>query len=341
LLGELRAREESALRAELQLRQRQHDYDEIHAEQQQIRERRLAEEGLAATRFVLASTAPAELPAMSHQPAPSAAPYPAAIAVLQSEVERCRAQLVEANAQRDRARKLCAQGIMPRGELDAAEMRAATLASAHLAARERLEAALVEHRRKHTSMATEMNVARSDVGAERVQIEKLSSELRAMRALITTLEDRRDLLQRKRAQFELVTTRPGTVFGEELPRTVGQYFQKGAEICRVADTRQLLVRLQVPEREIGDVRLGHPIRLKVRAYPDRVFRGTVSKIGGESELDQHNQATYRVELMIENADGLLRPGMTAFARIDFGRQAVGRILLHKIKQALRPELWML
>ena len=34
-------------------------------------------------------------------------------------------------------------------------------------------------------------------------------------------------------------------------------------------------------------------------------------------------------------------GMTAFARIDFGRQMIGRILLHKIKQALRPELWML
>jgi hypothetical protein len=34
-------------------------------------------------------------------------------------------------------------------------------------------------------------------------------------------------------------------------------------------------------------------------------------------------------------------GMTAFARIDFDRQMVGRILLHKLKQALRPELWML
>jgi hypothetical protein len=33
--------------------------------------------------------------------------------------------------------------------------------------------------------------------------------------------------------------------------------------------------------------------------------------------------------------------MTAFARIDFGRQMIGQILLHKTKQALRPELWML
>jgi hypothetical protein len=48
-----------------------------------------------------------------------------------------------------------------------------------------------------------------------------------------------------------------------------------------------------------------------------------------------------VDLVIENTDDLLRPGMTAFARIDFGRRMIGRILLHKLRQALRPELWMI
>lgn len=120
----------------------------------------------------------------------------------------------------------------------------------------------------------------------------------------------------------------------------GRFFQKGEEICRVADTRQLLLRIQVPEREIGDVHVGHPVRMKVRSFPDRLFSGVVSKIGGESELDENRQATYRVELTIENNDGALRPGMTAFARIEFSRQMIGQIVLHKLKQALRPELWL-
>jgi hypothetical protein len=50
---------------------------------------------------------------------------------------------------------------------------------------------------------------------------------------------------------------------------------------------------------------------------------------------------YRVEMVIENTYDLLRPGMTAFARIDFGRWMIGRILLHKLRQALRPEMWMI
>jgi multidrug resistance efflux pump len=332
LLGELRAHGEAVARTELLLRQRRNDYDEINAEQRQIEERRRVEP--SAAKYLMAS-------AMQGGAPPPAAQYPAAFAVLQSDVDLRRARLEESRLQLDRARKLHVQGIVARSELDAAETQASALGIELAAARDRLEAALIEHRRKHTNVATEMQVARSDAGAASLQVEKLSGELRSLRGVIGTLEDRRDLLLRKRAQFELVTPRAGAVFGEDLPRSVGRHFQKGDEICRVADTRQLLVRIQVSEREIGDVSVGRPVRLKVRAYPDQTFHGKVVKIGGESELDQNQQAVYRVELMIENAEELLRPGMTAYARIEFGRQMVGRILLHKIKQALRPELWML
>ena len=141
--------------------------------------------------------------------------------------------------------------------------------------------------------------------------------------MIRVLESRLDLLRRKQAQFELLTPREGIVYGEELPRMVGRYFQKGEEICRVADTGQLLLRIQLPEREISDVRIGLPVRIKTRSYPERIFGGLVSKIGGESERDELNQTTYRVEIAIENSEQLLRPGMTAFARIDFDRRMLG------------------
>ena len=180
-----------------------------------------------------------------------------------------------------------------------------------------------------------------DLKAEQAQIQKLNGELIARQALIEALEQRLALFHGRRAQFELVTPFAGAVFGEDLPRQTGQHFRKGAEICRVADTHRLLLRIRVPETEIGDVQVGEPVRLKARAFPNQLFRGTVSRIGSESEPDEHRRMTYRVELIVENRDGLLRVGMTAFARIDFDRQIIGQILLHKLKQALRPELWML
>ena len=343
LLGELRAREESIARAEVNLRRRQMDHDESDSERRQIAERERAEP--SALKYLTASVVGAAPPAVGSaggrfQGAPAAA-YPAAIAALQSEADLRQARLSEAALHLDRTRRLYAEGIAPRSELEKAETSASTLAIEGAAARQRLEAFLIEHRRRHARLAIEMQLARSDVVAERLQDVKLNDEVRAVSALISTLSDRCDLLRRRLAQFELVTPRPGAVFGEDLPRMVGQYFAKGAEICRVADTRQLLARIRVSEREIGDVRVGYPVRLKVGAYPDHIFRGRVAKISGESETDQHNQAVYRVELVIENTDDLLRPGMTAFARIDFGRRMIGVILLHKLRQALRPELWMI
>jgi putative peptide zinc metalloprotease protein len=343
MLGELRARQESIARAELNLRRRQRDYDESDSERRQIQERERAEPNTL--KYLTASVSPtaslADGMAGGRGPGAAAVDYPAAIAVLESEADLRQARLSEAALHLDRARRLYAQGLAPRSELEKAETNASTLAIEGAAARRRLEAFLIEHRRRHADLTTEMRLAQSDVGAERLQAVKLNDELRAASALIFTLTDRRDLLRRRMAQLELLTPRAGAVFGEELPRQVGQYFPKGAEICRVADTRQLLARIQASEREVGDVRVGHPVRLKVGAYPDHIFRGRVAKIGGESETDQNNQVIYRVELVIENTDNLLRPGMTAFARIDFGRRMIGRILLHKLRQALRPELWMI
>src|SRR5262249_53477434 len=193
---------------ELQLRQRQTDFDEINGERQQIERRQIAEASARQPQILRISTASSS--EMNTPPERSAPSYPAALAALQAEVDSYRAQLTEAGAQRDRMRQLYAQGITPRSELDAAETRAATLTSALAAARERLEAALIEHRRKYGITTTEMNVARSDLGVERMQIAKLSDELKATREILVSLQQRRDLLQRKRAQFDLVTPRAGS-----------------------------------------------------------------------------------------------------------------------------------
>jgi hypothetical protein len=44
--------------------------------------------------------------------------------------------------------------------------------------------------------------------------------------------------------------------------------------------------------------------------------------------------------MLENSEGILRPGMSGFARISSGRKSIGLILAERIWRALRPELWM-
>lgn len=329
LLGEIRVREEATAQTRLELERRRHDFEEINTEREQINRRRAAAE----FRTVKASNASNH----SH----TVSPYPAALAALQADIDLLQVQLQEATAQADRSRSLFNKGVVSRSEIESAETRAETLALELVRARERMEAALIEHRRKHTGSSIEMKQANSEVRVEHLQTELLGSQLSAARELRGVIESRLSLLERKQGQYKLMTPQEGTIYGEELPRMKGRYLEKGEEICRVADTERLIVRIQLPEREMGEVRVGQGVRLKVRAETDRIFHGVVSKIGGEGELDENNQTSYRVEVEIENREGLLRPGMTAFARIDYGRRMIGWILMHKFKQLLRPELWML
>lgn len=332
LRGELRVQDEAAATARWQLAQRRRELSEAETEERQIQAalpRRADLQGGSHAAIILAS-APA-----------AAAQLPPALAAMQADAEQWRARLAEAGQQRQRLRILCAERIAARSDLEAVEAKWSALAFDLAAAQERLHAALIEHRRRYDSKQTDVNVAGASLSAGRAQTTSLTVQLAAAVRLRASFEDRLGLLERKRAQFALVAPVAGTVFGEDLQRMTGQFFPKGAEIFRIADTGALLVRVQVAEQSLGDIVVGNPVRVKTRAFPDRIFRGVVTKIGGESELDANGQRCYRVELTIHNQDGVLRPGMTVFVRATFGRHIVAWLAAHKLKQALRPEMWML
>jgi multidrug resistance efflux pump len=331
LAGERRMQQEIAATAQWQLSQRRREFNDIDGEQQQIRSR--FQNGHPAF-------APVARVSLAQSPSPAGA-LPPALAAMEAEADRVHAEWSEANRRRERARVLSAQGILSRSELDLAEQRAASLSSELAGARQRLSAALIEHERRHASVRTDLNVAGAHLSTAQAHSASLALQLEANRRLRDSLIERLSVLNLKRAQFAIPAPRAGTLFGDDLPRMLGQYFLKGQEICRIADIGEVLVRIQVGEEALSDIRLGQSVRVKTRAFPDRLFRGVVSKVGGESEAGQDGRRTYRLEFTIKNEEGLLRPGMTVFARADFGRRPIGWLLVHKLKQSLRPELWML
>jgi multidrug efflux pump subunit AcrA (membrane-fusion protein) len=321
LMGELRVENERLARSDLRLAERAAELRDITMEAQQI------ERARRTPRPVLV---PDDHPA-----------YPPAFAVLRARAERQRAEVTEAEARMTRTQKLFNEGLVSRQEVEAAVVRVSTARSELLAAGETFEAASVDHARRHRAVEAEWATTLSERDGFRLSGHRLTSELQASRRLIETLENHLDLLLQAQARLALMTTVRGTVFGEDVRQRVGHAFAKGDEVLRVADTSELLVRIQVPEREIGSLRLGQPVRLKARAFPGQIFRGQVRRIGGSAEADASGQPTYRIELTIENPDGQLMPGMTAFARIDVARWSVGRVLMYTVGSLLRPELWML
>ena len=266
--------------------------------------------------------------------------FPAALAMLQADIDLKKSRFDEAQMQLARAKQLYQESIIPKAELETTENKTNVIRLEIEAAREKLQNAIVEHRRSVEKSTSEVRINQTEVQSAQSSVAKTSNELQSTKRLLDSLRQREQVLVSKQTSTTLTAPRAGIVLGENLLELNGKYLEKGGELCHIAETKQLRLRIQVPEKEIGDVKEGAMVRLKARALPDRTFEGKVEKIGTEAESDANNQLTYRVEMLISNTDGALKPGMTAFARIGFGRHSGGWIILHKVKQALRPELWL-
>lgn len=89
-------------------------------------------------------------------------------------------------------------------------------------------------------------------------------------------------------------------------------------IGTIADLSELLAEVDADETEIVYVEEGQTARLEVDALPDREWRGTVTETGssGFSRPQQPDATFFKVEILLDEADPALRPGMSVRAEIE-------------------------
>ena len=85
----------------------------------------------------------------------------------------------------------------------------------------------------------------------------------------------------------------------------------------VEDLDTLMLRVNVPERELAKLSVGQVAQLTFDAVPDHVFEGKISLISPYVSADT---ATFAVRIHVTKTDGLLRPGMFARVAIVYERK---------------------
>ncbi|MBX5201196.1 efflux RND transporter periplasmic adaptor subunit [Rhizobium sp. NZLR1] len=80
------------------------------------------------------------------------------------------------------------------------------------------------------------------------------------------------------------------------------------------DLKKMELQVDVDEADVGQIAVGQKAKFSVDAYPDRSFPAEIEQIRFASEV-VNNVVTYKAVLSVDNADLLLRPGMTATADI--------------------------
>jgi cobalt-zinc-cadmium efflux system membrane fusion protein len=91
----------------------------------------------------------------------------------------------------------------------------------------------------------------------------------------------------------------------------------------IADLNEVWVVCDVFENDLSEVHLGDSAEIKLNAFGERVFRGTVVDIS--RVLDPNTRAA-KVRIVLANGDGALRPGMFAVAKFR-SRKVTDRVVV--------------
>ena len=100
---------------------------------------------------------------------------------------------------------------------------------------------------------------------------------------------------------------------------MGTMNNAGTQILTVSDLSRMVVKADVDETDVVDIRLGQKAKISVDAVPDTTFDGTVTEIGNTAKRNAtgavEGQTNFEVEVTFDLNVPAVRPGMTADVEI--------------------------
>jgi HlyD family secretion protein len=245
-----------------------------------------------------------------------------AIGRAQAEVEATEAQFRQDQRSYERFKKLAAEAFISQSYFD--EVRARYTASEARVRGARQAAAEAQ------AALEKAQAALGEVGIKRREVDRLMAERERLRAARAALENeartaraRVDEVEAELAYATLVAPSDGTVMARLVEP--GELVAPGRPLVTLVDLQEIYVRVYIPERDIGKVRLGNPARVITDAFPGRQFAGRVSEIAQRAEFtpkeahmkDERVKLVFGVKVRIDNPEGYLKPGMPVDMKIKW------------------------
>jgi HlyD family secretion protein len=146
-------------------------------------------------------------------------------------------------------------------------------------------------------------------------------EIQAAEARLAQARAAADLLAKTIADCTIVAPTAGIVTHKAVE--AGELVNPGSTIVTVSELDSVYVMIYLTEKEVGRVRLGDGVDVMIDAFPGKAFSGRITYISPEAEFTPKNIQTkedrvklvFGVKVVIENREGLLKPGLPADAVI--------------------------
>lgn len=163
-------------------------------------------------------------------------------------------------------------------------------------------------------------------------------EIEQLRAAIDEQQANLDYYRQQQRNAEIRAPIAGYVVSGSLIAAAGNYLKHGDLLLTIEDASELVAEIEVPQFDIGFARIGAPIRLKTWTLPDLEIAGEVLKIA-PSASETEGGKMVRVTSAIDNSAGLLKSGMTGYAKIESEEMPVALAFTRWVVRFLKIELW--
>jgi RND family efflux transporter MFP subunit len=231
-------------------------------------------------------------------------------AKLASEIAEAEASEAEARDEHERKSQLVAAGSVSVGDVRRLGLRVAALAARTESLRSERSAREARVVRAQGDLAAARTARRELIDETRARDES-EAMLLAATAALDVARAARDEAQLALARSEIRAPRAGTVMhrmatpGSRVGGDSGALFQ-------LYDPASLQVRCDVPLKDAGRLRVGLDAEIRVDALPDRVFRGRVTRIVPQADIQKN---TVQCKVAVDDPDAALTPEMLARVRI--------------------------
>jgi len=148
--------------------------------------------------------------------------------------------------------------------------------------------------------------ARYDVAGSLLKTSR--ENIRNIRATISARKVALALAQKKLADARI--TAPMSGYIKERLIAEGSFLKVNSPVVTLVQNSPLKLHFDVPENALDAVRIGGPVQFQVSSSPDKKFSGRISRVS--PSVDRQSR-TMKVEAIVDNSAGLLKPGL--FARV--------------------------
>jgi len=249
-------------------------------------------------------------------------------------IDQTTSSRVEAVRSRADAARVAVKASLEQFELARTDFeRTRTLLADQIVSRQRLDQVQTELSRaqeRHQKAQADLAAALADVGeaeAERGQMNVLASRMDVLRQEEAEIAAQREQQALDAADRTIKSPIDGVVSQTFVDR--GEFVSPGQRLMLVHNPDLLWVEANIKETDIRHLAPGMAVEVKIDAFPDRQFSGTIARIGQAATSEfallpnpnpsgNFTKVTQRlpVRIAIDETQGVLRPGMMAVVNIE-------------------------